>query len=98
MGRWTVCVSVKTGTQGPGVFFGLRDLVPGDDVLVEMRDGSSSVFRVIARSSYAKEALPHRLFGRTGPAMLALVTCGGPYSAATGRYEDNIVVYAVPRG
>ena len=30
--------------------------------------------------------------------MLALVTCGGPYSEATGRYEDNIVVYAVPRG
>jgi hypothetical protein len=56
------------------------------------------VFRVIARWSYAKEALPHRLFGRTGPAMLALVTCGGPYSEATGRYEDNIVVYAVPRG
>ena len=68
------------------------------DVLVEMRDGSVSVFRVIARWSYAKEALPDRLFGRTGPAMLALVTCGGAYSEATGRYEDNIVVYAVPRG
>ena len=63
-----------------------------------MRDGSSSVFRVIARWSYAKEALPHRLFGQNGPAMLALVTCGGPYSEATGRYEDNIVVHAVPRG
>lgn len=97
-GSTLLVAHVSSGTQGPGVFFRLRDLVPGDDVLVKMRDGSSSVFRVIARWSYAKEALPHRLFGRTGPAMLALVTCGGPYSEATGRYEDNIVVYAVPRG
>ena len=89
---------VSSGTQGPGVFFRLRDLEPGDEVLVDMRDGLSSAFRVIARWSFAKEALPDRLFGRTGPAMLALVTCGGPYSEATGRYEDNIVVYAVPRG
>jgi sortase (surface protein transpeptidase) len=97
-GSTLLVAHVSSGTQGPGVFFRLRDLVPGDDVLVEMRDGSSSVFRVIARWSYAKEALPDRLFDRTGPAMLALVTCGGPYSEATGRYEDNIVVYAVPRG
>jgi sortase (surface protein transpeptidase) len=97
-GSTLLVAHVSSGTQGAGVFFRLRDLVPGDDVRVEMRDGSSSVFRVIARWSYAKEALPDRLFGRTGPAMLALVTCGGPYSEATGRYEDNIVVYAVPRG
>jgi sortase (surface protein transpeptidase) len=97
-GSTLLVAHVSSGTQGPGVFFRLRDLVPGDDVLVEMRDGSSSVFRVIARRSYAKEGLPDRLFGRTGPAVLALVTCGGPYSEATGRYEDNIVVYAVPRG
>lgn len=97
-GSTLLVAHVSSGTQGPGVFFRLRDLVPGDDVLVEMRNGSSSVFRVIARWSYAKEALPDRLFGQNGPAMLALVTCGGPYSEATGRYEDNIVVYAVPRG
>ena len=97
-GSTLLVAHVSSGIQGPGAFFRLRDLVPGDDVVVEMRDGSSSVFRVIARWSYAKKALPDRLFDRTGPAMLALVTCGGPYSEATGRYEDNIVVYAVPRG
>jgi sortase (surface protein transpeptidase) len=97
-GSTLLVAHVSSGTQGPGVFFRLRDLQPGDEVLVDMRDGLSSAFRVIARWSFAKEALPDRLFGRTGPAMLALVTCGGPYSEATGRYEDNIVVYAVPRG
>lgn len=97
-GSTLLLAHVSSGTQGPGAFFRLRELLPGDDVIVEMRDGSSSGFRVIARRSYAKEALPDRLFTRTGPAMLALVTCGGRYSEATGRYEDNVVVYAILRG
>ena len=28
---------------------------------------------------------------------LAIVTCGGPFDASTGNYEDNIVAFAVPR-
>jgi Sortase domain len=96
-GSTLLVAHVSSGTQGSGVFFRLRDLVPGDDVRVETRDGSATVFRVIARRSYAKEALPDRLFSRTGPALLALVTCGGRFSESTGRYEDNVVVYAVPR-
>lgn len=97
-GSTLLLAHVSSGTQGSGVFLRLRELVPGDDVIVEIRDGSSSVFRVIARRTYAKEALPKRLFARTGPAMLALVTCGGPFSESTGRYEENVVVYAVPHG
>jgi hypothetical protein len=97
-GATLLLAHVSSGVQGPGVFFRLRELVPGDDIIIEMRDGSSSVFRVIARRAYAKEALPERLFTRTGPAMLALVTCGGRFSEATGRYDENVVVYAVPQG
>jgi hypothetical protein len=95
-GSTVLLAHVSSGTQGPGVFFRLRELAPGDDVIVGLRDGSSSAFRVIARRSYAKETLPDRLFSRTGPAVLALVTCGGQFSEATGRYEANIVVYALP--
>ena len=97
-GSTLLVAHVSSGTQGAGVFIHLRDLMPGDDIVVQMRDGSSSTFGVIARRSFAKDALPDRLFSRTGPSMLALVTCGGPYDEATGRYEDNIVVYAVPGG
>jgi sortase family protein len=96
-GSTLLLAHVSSGTQGPGVFFRLRELGPEDDVIVEMRNGSSAAYRVIARRSYAKEALPGRLFGRIGPEVLTLVTCGGRFSEASGRYEDNIVVYAVPR-
>lgn len=96
-GSTLLLAHVSSGTQGRGVFFRLRELSPDDDVTIEMRDGSTSRFRVIARRSYPKEALPARLFSATGPDVLALVTCGGPFSQATGRYEDNVVVYAIPR-
>lgn len=96
-GSTLLVAHVSSGTQGPGVFFRLQELAPGDPVFVELRDGSSSGFRVIARRSYSKESLPDRLFTRMGPAVIALVTCGGPYSEATGRYANNVVVYAIPR-
>lgn len=96
-GSTLLLAHVSSGIQGRGVFFRLRELAPGDNVVVQMRDGSSSSFRVIARRYYPKEALPARLFSVTGPEVLVLVTCGGPFSQATGRYEDNVVVYAIPR-
>jgi hypothetical protein len=95
-GSIVLLAHVSSGRQGPGVFFRLRELFPGDDVVVRERDGPSFVFRVIARRAYAKDSLPDRLFRRAGPSMLALVTCGGRFSEATGRYEDNVVVYAIP--
>ena len=96
-GSTLLLAHVSSGTQGPGAFVRLRELAPGDEVIVELRDGSSSRFRVIARRSYPKESLPDRLFARTGPPVLTLVTCGGPYSEATGRYANNVVIYAIPR-
>jgi len=97
-GSTLLLAHVSSGTQGPGVFFLLRELAPGDDVNVEMRDGSWAAYQVFARRSYAKEAVPARLFSRIGPEVLILVTCGGRFSEASGRYQDNVVVYAVPRG
>ena len=46
--------------------------------------------------SYRKSALPDGVFARSGPARLVLVTCGGPFDAATGHYLDVVVVTAVP--
>jgi hypothetical protein len=43
-----------------------------------------------------KRALPTGIWTREGSARLVLVTCGGPFDRATGRYRDTIVVTAVP--
>jgi hypothetical protein len=44
---------------------------------------------------FDRQRLPSELFGRTGPELLRLITCGGAYDPETG-YEQNLVVTAVP--
>ena len=87
---------VDSWTQGPGVFFRLRELEPADVIWVTFANGSESSFRVVARRSYPKSGLPGRVFEREGPSSLALVTCGGSFDQATRSYSDNVVVFAAP--
>jgi sortase (surface protein transpeptidase) len=95
-GSAVVIGHVDSQVQGPGAFFRLHELGPGDGVTVLFADGSRSEFRVVARRSYPKSRLPAGLFARTGRPMLALVTCGGAFDPLTRSYADNVVIYAVP--
>ena len=82
-------------TLGPGVFFRLRLLRPGDLVYVRRADGSLAVFRVYAEHMYAKTRFPtEQVYGPVPDAELHLITCGGVFDAATGSYLSNVVVYA----
>lgn len=86
---------VDSKDQGKGQFFVLERATPGTTVSVLTAHGETS-YRVVARTVYAKQALPADLFDRTGRHRLVLITCGGPFDARTGHYRDNVVVYAVP--
>ena len=69
---------------------------PGDRVVISSPDGSVR-YRVAAVRTYPKsQGLPSALFAGGGAPRLVLITCGGPFDSASGNYEDNVVVYAVP--
>jgi hypothetical protein len=81
---------------GPGVFFHLSQLRPGEHVYVRRADGSLAVFRVTAVQSYAKDRFPTlAVYGPTPDAELRLITCGGTFDPQLRSYLSNIVVYAV---
>jgi Sortase domain len=85
--------------SGPGVFFRLRLLRPGDLVFVRRADGTVAVFRVYAERMYAKDRFPTaEVYGPTPDAELRLITCGGTFDAAVGSYLSNVVVYASRAG
>ena len=68
---------------GPAVFYRLRDLRPGDPVLVERS------------RSYPKSTFPTQdVFGPVPAAALRLITCGGEFDRARGSYRENLVVFA----
>jgi len=82
--------------EGQAVFFRLAELEPGNRMVVGYGDGSTAVFRVVARRLVGKDELPARIFSTRGRPLLTLVTCGGAYDAARRHYLGNTLVFAVP--
>jgi LPXTG-site transpeptidase (sortase) family protein len=81
---------------GPGVFFYLAHLKPGDRIYVRRADKTLALFRVTEVRSYAKDHFPTlAVYGPTPDAELRLITCGGAFDQASKSYLSNIVVYAV---
>jgi hypothetical protein len=80
---------------GPAVFYRLRELRPGQAVLVERADGARLRFVVEQARSYPKAGFPTAaVFGPVPLAGLRLITCIGAFDRARGSYRDNLVVFA----
>jgi hypothetical protein len=80
---------------GPGVFFRLVELRPGDEVTVERADRTSAVFVVVGTTRVAKAAFPTELVYSPLPVpALRLVTCGGSFDRSARSYRDNLIVDA----
>lgn len=96
-GSAVVVGHVDSRTQGRGALYPLRAVALGARITVAMADGQRLAYRVVSRELIGKRGLPAtELFARTGPPRLTIITCGGPYDAARGGYQDNLVVTAVP--
>lgn len=79
--------------RGPGVFYRLRELRPGNQIYVRQADGRYAVFRVTAVHQYPKAHFPAAaVYGPVPDAELHLITCGGTYDYARHNYLSNIVV------
>ncbi|MCZ2830805.1 class F sortase [Modestobacter sp. VKM Ac-2986] len=79
----------------PGALYGLRELLPGDEVVVERADGTVATFRVDRVEEHDKDAFPSdEVYGDLPTAGLRLITCGGSFDSETGDYDDNVIVFA----
>lgn len=95
LGPAVIVGHIDSKRSGPSVFFRLGDLRPRDVIRVARTDGSVAVFAVDAVRRFAKADFPTALvYGNTDHAALRLITCGGPFDASSGQYEDNIIVTA----
>ncbi|MCM3662170.1 class F sortase [Georgenia satyanarayanai] len=86
------------GLRRGGAMSALLVVASGDVVSLEDSRGRAHEYRVVERSTTPQESLDPSLFTPDGPHRLVLVTCGGTYDEATGRYSENIVVVAEPVG
>jgi Sortase domain len=82
--------------SGPGVFFRLSSLHPGDRVYVRRADGTIAAFKVTAVRQFAKGSFPTAaVYGAVPDSELRLITCGGTFDPRLGSYLSNTVAYAV---
>lgn len=86
---------VYNGQSGP--FTHLDRLRRGALIDVRSANGVTYSYRVSGIRSAPKASLDRSaLFNVTGPAALALVTCGGEYDPTTRSFANNLVVTANP--
>jgi sortase (surface protein transpeptidase) len=81
--------------SGPGIFYRLSDMRPGQRIYVRRANGSLAVFSVTAVQQYPKDRFPtSQVYGPAPDAELNLITCGGTFDYATRSYLSNTVVYS----
>lgn len=79
----------------PAVFAQIGSLVPGDEIIVTLSDGSALTFAVSDSIQSAKAEFPTAAVYSNVPAPeLRLITCGGTFDSSTGHYLDNLIVFA----
>lgn len=98
-GRGSVVIDghVDSAARGPGTFFRLRELQPGDPVVVESAMGSVRRYRVTGRRQFPKaELAANAVFSQDVEERLVLITCGGRFDRVQRSYDDNVVIFALP--
>jgi hypothetical protein len=82
---------------GVGPLVRLSQLRPGDELAVRLANDRTVRYRTVRVESVSKQSLAlAKVFDRSGPPMLRVVTCGGDYDRDRGGYQDNLVVSAEP--
>ncbi len=80
---------------GPGVFYSLTDLQPGDGIDVTRADGTVAQFTVDSVKTVPKSNFPTlEVYGNLDHAGLRLITCGGQFDPDARSYESNVIVFA----
>lgn len=80
--------------QGPAIFHELKNLVPGDRIFIDRKDGNTAEFEVLKLEYNSQSNFPTKqVYGDIEYAGLRLITCTGMYDHGTLRYSHNLIVY-----
>lgn len=95
LGPSVILGHVDSRQFGPGVFYDLRDLQPGDTVEINRADGTVAVFAVDGVETVPKTSFPTlKVYGNIDHAGLRLITCGGDFDESARGYDDNVIAFA----
>ncbi|MNM64889.1 Sortase family protein [compost metagenome] len=80
---------------GPAVFFHLKKLLPGNDIILTGAGGWKLTYEVESVEVFKPAEAPlERIFGPSGNRRLNLITCTGRYSRKKKEHEHRLVIFA----
>lgn len=80
---------------GPAVFFNLKKLKAGDQILIKGQEGQKLTFVVQSVESFLTDEAPlERIFGDSDKSHLNLITCTGKYNRKTQDHTHRLVVFS----
>jgi LPXTG-site transpeptidase (sortase) family protein len=80
---------------GPAVFYHIKDAKPGEEVRLELVDGTTAVYHVLDVTTYDEATAPvQQIVGPTDGDIVTLITCGGSFDRASREYDKRVVVRA----
>ncbi|MGD6781724.1 class F sortase [Sutcliffiella horikoshii] len=81
--------------NGPAVFFELKNLEAGDEIIVSNADGESLTYVVDRIETYPEDESPvEAIFDYSFQSNLNLITCTGTFNRESRNYSDRLVVYS----
>lgn len=88
---------VDNGALVPGPFKDLKNAKVGDDITVEMTDGTKHTFSIVDSSVYSTKSFPGRsvFIGDGTGSVLKIITCHGRFIKKEGTYDHRLIVTAV---
>ena len=82
-------------TGAPAVFWNLKLLGVGDQIIITENDGQKYIFAVDHIIRYPYNNFPIKeVFGASQTPLLNLITCNGVWDKNTKNYSDRLVVYS----
>ncbi|MCR6110239.1 class F sortase [Bacillus sp. A301a_S52] len=79
---------------GPAIFFSLKKLVQGDEIVITSAYGSTLTFEVEKIEVYPNHYAPiDTIFGYASTPKLNLITCHGLFDRKRKTHEERLVVY-----
>jgi LPXTG-site transpeptidase (sortase) family protein len=86
------------GPTLPGVFMNIKNLVPGDTILIVRGDNQVFTYKVVKVESFNANSINMGMMLASiqpGEPGLNLITCGGPFDTSTWQYTQRVAVFAI---
>src|SRR3989344_5593794 len=94
-GNAVIAGHLDSATGAGAIFYNLKELTLGDELLVTGQDGRIRTFTVTDKKIFPYDQVPmEEVFGANEAKRLNLITCTGTWNAAMQNYSHRMVIFS----